>query len=319
MKIAIIGAGMAGLTAARLLQEAGAEVTVFDKSKGTGGRLASRSLENGWLDHGAPYFSADSGEFDNFLRQRVAPEVLVPWQAEIKGELTADEQLRYVGVPRNSAVTRALLGSLNFQPSTRIARLVRTEAGWQLFNDGESLLGCWQQVVIAVPAPQALALVRDIPELAEPLSSVRMEPCWVAALQTDCVAESLAEVTLAPHPDLRRVTQNSAKPGRNNKGVYLVQATADWSREYLEESPTEVGTRLRKLFLSLLPAAADCDLLLTHRWRYSFTEQALNQECLWSSKLSLGLCGDWCLGRRVEDAWHSGHEIATRILASAQA
>ena len=318
MKVAVIGAGMAGLTAARLLQEAGAEVTVFDKSKGTGGRLASRSLENGWLDHGAPYFSADNGEFDNFLRQRVLPEVLVPWQAEITGELTADEQLRYVGVPRNSAVTRALLGSLNFQPSTRIARLERTEAGWQLYNDGESSLGWWQQVVIAVPAPQALALVRDIPELAEPLTRVHMEPCWVAALQTDCVPESLAEVTLAPHPHLRRVTRNSAKPGRNNNGVYLVQATADWSREHLEESPAEVGTRLRKLFLSLLPAAADCDLLLTHRWRYGFTEQALNQACLRSSKLRLGLCGDWCLGRRVEDAWHSGHEIATRILASVQ-
>ena len=66
MKIAVIGAGMAGLTVARNLQSF-AEVTVFDKSKGTGGRLSSRSFAEGWIDHGAPYFSADSQDFLDFL------------------------------------------------------------------------------------------------------------------------------------------------------------------------------------------------------------------------------------------------------------
>ena len=61
MKTAVIGAGMAGLTVARTLRKAGYQVTVFDKSKGTGGRLASRSYPGGWIDHGAPYFSAEPG------------------------------------------------------------------------------------------------------------------------------------------------------------------------------------------------------------------------------------------------------------------
>ena len=179
-------------------------------------------------------------------------------------------------------------------------------------------MGSWDLVVVTAPAPQTYALVHNVCEIANQVKKAQMEPCWVAAVQLSVPLSTATEVMIDPAPGLRRIVANSAKAGRNNNGVYLVQATADWSREHLEESPAEVGTRLRKLFLSLLPAAADCDLLLTHRWRYGFTEQALNQACLWSSKLSLGLCGDWCLGRRVEDAWHSGHEIATRILASVQ-
>ena len=73
MKTAVIGAGMAGLTSAKILRMAGHEVTVFDKSKGTGGRLASRSYPNGWIDHGAPYFSAESS-FSDFLRQQATKQ-----------------------------------------------------------------------------------------------------------------------------------------------------------------------------------------------------------------------------------------------------
>ena len=68
MNVAVIGSGMAGLTAARILEAAGAIVTVFDKSKGTGGRLSSRSFEGGWIDHGAPYFSSEQTGFSEFLR-----------------------------------------------------------------------------------------------------------------------------------------------------------------------------------------------------------------------------------------------------------
>ncbi|WP_321389722.1 FAD-dependent oxidoreductase [uncultured Desulfuromusa sp.] len=72
MKIAVIGAGLAGLTAAKQLHSAGAEVTVFDKSKGTGGRLSSRSFAVGWINHGAPYVSLESDQFSSFLKQNMS-------------------------------------------------------------------------------------------------------------------------------------------------------------------------------------------------------------------------------------------------------
>ncbi|MBN1957230.1 MAG: NAD(P)-binding protein [Desulfuromonadales bacterium] len=313
MKVAVIGAGMAGLTAARHLQSVGRKVTVFDKSKGTGGRLASRSVGDGWVDHGAPYFSADHQPFREELAQNVPPAALQLWNPRVKGLLDADEQVHFIGVPRNSAVTRNLLGSLSFQPSTRIGHLEKSASGWQLYNDGESLLGTWQQVIVAAPAPQTLALVRDYPSLAENVRKARMEPSWVAAVQTAELIESLAEVTIDPHPALRRITLNSAKPGRGNSHLYLLQAAKDWSIEHLEEAPEEVGRQLEAIFTRLTASSSEATVLFTHRWRYAFTEQAVGKPCLWDADLQLGACGDWCLGRRVEDAWQSGYLLARQM------
>jgi len=314
MNVAVIGSGMAGLTAARILEAAGAIVTVFDKSKGTGGRLSSRSFEGGWIDHGAPYFSSEQPGFSEFLRDHLPAENLQPWQPHVMGTLGADEQLHSIGVPRNSAITRGLLGDLRFQPSTRIARLAASAEGWQLFNDGESLLGCWPQVVIAVPAPQALALLRDQPPLAEAISTVTMEPCWVTAVRSKTSLTGQADVSVYQDSVVRRIVHNSAKPGRLNTNVYLVQATKSWSLSHLEETAENVGNQLQKRFDQLVSSEGTSEILFSHRWRYAFTESALGRPCLWDAELSLGVCGDWCLGRRVEDAWQSGADLAVRML-----
>ena len=51
LDVLIIGAGMAGLTAARALVEAGCRVRVVDKGKAPGGRLASRRMGGATFDH----------------------------------------------------------------------------------------------------------------------------------------------------------------------------------------------------------------------------------------------------------------------------
>jgi predicted NAD/FAD-dependent oxidoreductase len=313
MNVAVIGAGMAGLTAARILEAAGASVTVFDKSKGTGGRLSSRSFEGGWIDHGAPYFSSERPLFLDFLQDLPTASVQ-PWQPHVAGSLGGDERPQLIGVPRNSAITRSLLGNLRFQPSTRIARLATSAEGWQLFNDGDSLLGCWPQVVIAVPAPQALTLLRAQSPLAETISTVKMEPCWVTAVRTKTKLIDQADVSVYQDPVVHRVIHNSAKPGRLNTNVYLVQATKSWSTDHLEETAENIGEQLQKRFDELVCNDGDSEILFSHRWRYAFTESPLGRPYLWDAELNLGVCGDWCLGRRVEDAWQSGADLAMRML-----
>ena len=314
MKVAVIGSGMAGLTAARILEAAGAMVTVFDKSKGTGGRLSSRSFEGGWIDHGAPYCSSHLPKFMEFLKHHLPSESLQRWQPHVTGSLGIDEQPHLIGVPRNSAITRGLLGDLRFQPSTRIARLLASADGWQLFNDGDSLLGCWPQVVIAVPAPQALSLLLEQTTLAEAIRTVNMEPCWVTAIRSKTKLTNQADVAAYQDPVICRVIHNSAKPGRMNTNVYLVQATKSWSVAHLEETAKTVGQQLQKRFDQLVSSDGSSEILFSHRWRYAFTESALNRPCLWDAGLSLGVCGDWCLGRRVEDAWQSGADLALRMI-----
>lgn len=61
-KIAIIGAGVSGLIVAN-------EVTIFDKSRGIGGRMATRRVDNYHFDHGAQFFTAKSEEFKELCQK----------------------------------------------------------------------------------------------------------------------------------------------------------------------------------------------------------------------------------------------------------
>ena len=314
MKVAVIGAGMAGLTVARRLQAAGNDVTVFDKSKGTGGRLSSRAYDAGWIDHGAPYLTLETAESLDFLKEQGAAGAMQAWSPETSGALHADERCVCIGVPRNSAITRQLLGPLVFQPSTRIARLEQVPDGWRLYNDGETALGVWSHVIVAVPAPQALPLVREMHGWIDRIRAVAMEPSWVAAVSAAETLGDLADVSVYEHPVIRRITRNSAKPGRRNENIYMVQANKTWSQAQLEDPPEEVGKKILQSFTQVAGARAETGILFTHRWRYALTEIALGQPCLWDAEANLGVCGDWCLGRKVEDAWQSGMELARRIL-----
>ena len=87
-RVAVVGAGMAGASCARMLADAGCAVQVVDKSRGPGGRLASRRLQ--WLDaqgqrrvvqldHGAPAFMASGADFRQFLATALPPGSLAAW------------------------------------------------------------------------------------------------------------------------------------------------------------------------------------------------------------------------------------------------
>ena len=142
--IAIIGAGIAGLSAAQALQKAGQSVHLFDKGHGSGGRMASKRSEAGALDLGAQYFTARDRRFVEQVQQWVAAGWAEQWKPQLynyrDGELTPspDEQTRWVGVPRMSAITRGLLKDVTVNFGCRIAEVFRGKQYWHL-QDTEGL------------------------------------------------------------------------------------------------------------------------------------------------------------------------------------
>src|SRR5450830_1428398 len=124
--IAIIGTGIAGLSAARALRDAGHAVQLFDKSRGSGGRMSSKRSDAGALDMGAQYFTARDRRFVNEVQRWQSNGWAEQWKPQLynfkSGQLTPspDEQIRWVGTPRMSAITRALLDDLPVQFGCRI-------------------------------------------------------------------------------------------------------------------------------------------------------------------------------------------------------
>jgi len=320
--IAIIGTGIAGLSAAQALHAAGHSVHLFDKSRGSGGRMSSKRSDAGSLDMGAQYFTARDRRFVDAVQQWQAKGCAAEWTPLLynshDGRLSPspDEQVRWVGKPGMSAITRSMLGDLPVTFSCRITEVFRGEEHWSLQDaDGQSH-GPFSQVVIATPAPQATALLAAAPKLAGVVAGVKMEPTWAVALAFDTPLQTPLEGCFVQDSPLDWVARNRSKPQRDTtRDTWVLHASSAWSRQHLDMPKEAVIEHLHGAFAELIGCAMPAPAFtLAHRWLYARPAGAHEWGALSDPDLGIYVCGDWCLSGRVEGAWLSGQEAARRLL-----
>ncbi len=295
MTIAIIGAGLAGLTCARVLMESGRDVRLFDKGRAPGGRLATKRLDAAGatlrIDHGAQYLRSRDAGFAALLAAYGA----APWP---------DED-RFIPTPSMSALPRAMAEGLDIALAHTVTTLRRDNTHWWVDTHGP-----FDTIVLTAPAPQTATLLAPIaPELAALLSRVIYAPCWtwLAAFAAPLPLPDTLRPDTGP---IGWAARNNSKPGRDTAEAWVVQATPEWSRAHLEAPPDSIATALRAALNAPTPIAET-----THRWRYSLVETALDRDCIWDADLGIGIAGDFCIAGRAEAAFLSGRAIAEAILA----
>ncbi len=311
-RIAIVGAGMAGLSCARGLHEKGHEVTVCEKSRGLGGRLATRRADGLSFDHGAPSVTANSQAFTEFLAELEHAGSVVRWHPRSLDVSTAD---LYVGQPGMSGLLKPLTDNIDLRLGARIEKVNMGGSQWRLSGEDGTESEAFDALVLAVPAQQAVSLLGPYSDALPGLKLLTMAPCW-----------SLMAVFRKPVPlafDIGRPTangiswviRNSSKPGRpQHADQWVIHASSDWSADHIEAKPTEVSMELIEGFRALCGAAMPTpSSTAAHRWRYAFTETPLGQDSMWNGDLRLGLVGDWCLGNDAESAFLSGSALSKLI------
>ena len=295
MSIAVIGAGMAGLAAAQALDRAGRSVVVFDKGRGVGGRMSCRRA---LFDHGAQYFTARDDAFRAEVDAWEAAGVVERWP-----EL-GDHEVRYRGSPHMVSLCEHLAEELAVRSKVRIARLACGASGWELRDGAREWYGPFDAVVVAVPAPQAAALLEPLPELAQRVGAVEMEPCWAGMFQFD---EPLGAEFDAAFLDAHGMAWIARRPAPRGE-AWVLHAQPDWS------APDELEALRRALAAILERDLPPARYERAHLWRYARTAQPLGEPFLWDSMRRVGVCGDWCLGGRIEAAWASGRALAHAIV-----
>ena len=315
----IIGAGMAGLTAARELTSQGWDVVVLDKGRGVGGRMATRRIEQARLDHGAQYFSATTPEFQQLVQQLVADKVVGQWPLEQTD--TADPLVSspyYIGPDGMNAVAKTLSRELTVLTSETVVSfrvddsqwLVETEAGGQYRADA---------LLITIPAPQALALMQTsgfalTPSDQSALSAITYHPCIA-------VMVALHRPSTIPAPgavryetgDIAWVADNSQKGISPGQPSVTIHASADFSQTHFDDDLPTIGQQLIDQLPTLIPA----DSLRTvqvHRWRYSLADQRHPAPFLAAeAPLPLLFGGDGFGMGNVEGAFLSGLQMAKAV------
>lgn len=319
-RIAVIGAGMAGLACARQLAGADARVTVFEQSRGLGGRLATRRVDGLAYDHGAQYLTVRNSAFVRYMGIAMRAGAAAPWRpAVLEDNRSWDAPFDdwYVGTPGMSGIVRPLARGIDLRTGIAVHELVRGPAGWELKTDAGRQRQGFGAVVVAVPAPQALTLLGPHGRAFRHLTDVRMAPCWAVMASFEDPIDAGAQACRWTQGPLSWAACNSSKAERaTSPQSWVMHATPQWSREHLEADATEVaGLLLHELASTLGSRLPPPVHLQAHRWRAAFVEQPLGLPCLMDEEIGAGACGDWCLAPRAEAAFESGRALAHSVLS----
>lgn len=308
MRIAVVGTGIAGLACADALVAAGHKVVCFDKGRGPGGRMSTRRAESDGrslqFDHGAQYFTVRDTDFVDQVRRWEAVGVAVRW-------LEAGDDA-WVGTPGMNAPVRALAEHQSVHWGRSIEALRREEGGWVAVGSGDP--GAFDAAIVAVPAEQAGPLLaphrQDFADLAAGTPS---QPSWTA-MAAFSQRLSTEQDIVRDRGALGWAARDSAKPGRGGLESWVIQASADWSAQHLEQAPEKVATVLLGLLASELGVPLPAPVYLhAHRWRFARSGRSGEPTALWDASIQLGACGDWLAAPRVEAAWLSGRRAAALI------
>lgn len=318
-RIAIIGAGIAGLSCARSLADGGLSPIVFEKSRGLGGRLATRRAGEGMaFDHGAQFLTARSPAFRDFVESAQRAETAAGWSPRIAGEGGDAGRGWYVGVPAMNALVKPLAEGLDIRLRSQVASIERKQDAWFLQGVEEPGDARFDVVVSTVPAPQARALLGETEGFAGRLDQVAIDPCWSLMLAFGAPFDPGFDVWRSDHGPLSVVARNNSKPRRAaGPGCWVVHASPAWSRENLERPAEEIAVQMTAMLAEALggrlPAPRHA---VAHRWRYAKTRQALGTSFLCNDAQTLLAGGDWCLGARVEFGFESGQAMAMALLGA---
>jgi hypothetical protein len=338
--VVIVGAGMTGLACALALQNAGYRVVVVEKSRGVGGRVATRHLPLSLVDHGAPTVERalyDESPYGAYIAALVEQGIVQPWS----GNQIYDAYLSqgrwslalmqssgaaqyYAASEGITAIAKELAQSLPIELTQRVTGLHLDSNIWQITTEDKAFQA--KAVVVAIPAPQALDLC--IPLVQDGLSAavisvlqnVQFDPCItaIAGYAPSVPWQNLPWAELRCHNDpiIARVICDRRKREMPTGPCFAIHSTPVFVMEHFEAADlSAVGQQMLDHIAQVYaPWFAQPELVQVHRWRYAIATNGYPGHPL-SAQLSqpLWICGEWCVGSTIQNAFEVGLEVAQQL------
>jgi predicted NAD/FAD-dependent oxidoreductase len=344
-RVAIIGAGPAGLAAAWRLRDAPVEVVVVDKSRGVSGRAASRTRHGARFDFGANYFKLDTPELERLVLQELPGEGLVRIAGDVwtfdgagriaPGDPVQNRQAKWTYSSGISTLGKHLAAAAraDVRFATRVTALRRATGAWQLVTEDPAAGsgGAFDAVLLTAPAPQAREILAaseitgaELHTIDASLAAARYHQQWCFALGFQRSIEPRPECFALINSDrshaIAWLSFENDKPGRELGGstVIMVQMSPAWSARHFDASAETLLPEVHQAALSLLGLEdRPVEWFDSQRWRFAHTYQAAEANGLAGAE-SAGLffAGDALVGKgRVGASMTTGLRAAERITA----
>ena len=323
-KIVIIGSGVAGLAAGQLFREAGHNALILDKGRRVGGRMSTRRVDGFLFNHGAQFVTARSAAFSAVCDRAVQAGHLAKWP--LAGRANA-----FSGTPAMRGLAEFMAEGLTIRQQAEVQHIRRVKPSpspndWpiQLLLADEAVITC-QHLIVTCPAPQTARLLHEtVPELSACAEKVIYAPCWTVMAGFPAPLDLPRTLTQTPEGPIGWSTYEPVRPQASQIAALTLQATADFSKTYLEAAPEEICNQLLAAFAEQhkisLPRPS---YRAAHRWRYAKVEQACTPDDRFhvtDKDSNIVVAGDWHpaqgddgrfgKGTRAEDAFLSGLRAA---------
>lgn len=316
LKIAIIGAGIAGLSLANLLnrQRPDIDLVLFEKSRGVGGRMATRYTETHSFDHGAQFFTVRTRSFRDFLARHMETGLITAWNANIT-KITPNEkpgthtwlEPHYVAQPRMTSLCKNLAIGLDVRLGCSVDTIHQTELGWRLtLNDGQCERFDW--VISTAPAEQTTAL------LPMDFSDVTFDPAFTLMLALENAPDF--DGAIVHSDEIEWIAVSSSKPGRDTKPSLVAHSSGQYAMRRFDDDRDDIGVELTNRLFELTGIKSQNRQL--HRWKYAKVTTPWHSPIFFDPENTLAACGDWMIGGRIEDAFTSAEILARKLLAQLQ-
>ena len=314
MHVIVVGAGLAGLSAAGTLRDAGHSVTVFDKGRGPGGRMATRRIGAATFDHGAQFFTAREAEFSGLVAQWRRLGLVAEWCRGFTDP--PDGHPRYMVHGGMNALAKHIAVGLDVRCSSLVFGVHRTPSGWSVQLDDDSAHSA-DALVMTCPMAQTFSIVLSA-------DIVLPEALWRTDYdRTIALLAVLDREGAVPAPGGVQGAEGFTFIGDNHaKGISAVPAITfhadpQWSAAHWDEPADETHRMLLEAAAPWLGGAAVIDSQVK-RWRFA-TPRAIWPEPCWRADdaAPLVVAGDAFAGPRVEGAVLSGRAAARSLLETA--
>jgi predicted NAD/FAD-dependent oxidoreductase len=322
--VLIVGAGLAGLNAARILKAEGVRAVLVDKGRSVGGRMATRRIGGGLADHGAQFFTVRDPEFQTMLDGWLADGMAFEWsRGWSDGSLaeTRDGHPRYAIKGGMNALAKHLAHELDVRVNFKVESVAHVDDGWRVTAEGGGMAHA-RAVLLTAPVPQSLTML-DSGRVAlseadrRALEAIRYEPCITAMFVIDGdVRLPPPGAIQRPHAPIYWIGDNRRK-GISDTLVLTAQASASYSQQLWDRTDDEIASALRVDMLPIIGEQSQIVEMEIKRWRYAQVTSTYGERFLMADGLPrLVFAGDAFDGPRVEGAVLSGL-AAGRALAAA--
>jgi len=316
----VVGSGISGSIVSNTLSKK-YSIEIFEKSRGVGGRSSNRRFKNNLsFDHGLQYISPKSKNFKKFINLLEKKKIVKEWKGVHTDLFNSDLKIKkkkFIGNKGNNSISKYLTKKIKINFSTTIKRANFKNKYWEIVTSDNKKI-YFKNLIFSIPYPQIKKIVKKYLDKKILNLNVKMKPnLTLMLIYKNCKKNSISSIKFNDKIISWASNENSKLRFKSKLQLWTIQSNSQWSSVFINKYKKKKKLVINKMIdrFSKLSDYKNKNIIFQdiHGWKYSYNEKPTNIKSFWSKKYKLGLCGDWFLGPKAENAWESSVDLCKKI------